>query len=575
MARLLAWATVVGPLLVVVSPWLAQTATYGIRDWDVETSHRYLQQLSLLHYGEAPFWNPYACGGFPAWGFIEGGTIVVSPWLPAYLTLPVRLALRVEVVGSGLLGALGAYAVAGRFTRSYAGRALVVALWAVDSRWALQAAAGHTWHLLYAWMPWCLYFFERSGERRARFRHTLALAVCFALLVYGGGIYPLPHVVVTLALYAGALAIAGRSLGPIRRLLLPGALGAMLAAPKLLPMLHEFARTPRLVESTEVTSAHVLWLAIAGREQTLRARLAVLPYGWHEYGMYVSLAGIVILVLAVAFVWGRRETILKGIGLLFLVLAMGSFGAAAPWTLVHAHVPFFASQHVPTRFLYPSLLLLAIVAGSGLGRLVSRRRWLDGVGAALVLALGVDLATVARQSMVESMRLTAPSITAGETFHHEQVAPFHYKPADFAVPMYLSMLGNAGVIECYGVPLLDRIGARSVTDPGFEGEVTVTPHADARVVEWSPNRAVFALGAVSAGSTLVYNMNYDDGWRSEQGDVLDVDGRVGVRLERPAERVTLTYRPRLLAPGIVLGLLGALACLVLGWRERRSRALGS
>ena len=66
-----------------------------------------LFRSSLLRYHELPGWNPYACGGYPAWGYIEGGTILVSPFLPAYLALPLALALRVEVLGSGLLGAAG------------------------------------------------------------------------------------------------------------------------------------------------------------------------------------------------------------------------------------------------------------------------------------------------------------------------------------------------------------------------------------------------------------------------------------------------------------------------------------
>jgi hypothetical protein len=564
-ARLLAWTTVVAPLVVVVWPWIARTDTYGLYDWDVETSHRYLAQLSLLRYGEGPFWNPYACGGFPAWSFIEGGTFVVSPWLPFYLALPVRLALRAEVIGSGLLGALGAYAAAGRFTRSQAGRALVAALWAVNSRWALQAAVGHTWHLLYAWMPWCLYLYERCGGRDAKVRHTIGLAACFALMLFGGGIYPLPHVVVVLGIYAGVLAVQSRSWKPMVRLVVPGALGAAIAAPKLLPMLHEFGRSPRLIESNEVTSARVLWLALAGREQTLRARLAVLPYGWHEYGIYVSLAGLVVLTLAAVLVWGRRETILKCIAGFFVLLGLGAFHPLAPWTLLHAYVPFFASQHVPSRFLYPAVLLLAIVAGSGLGRIACRGRWLDAGAAALVLLLAVDVAGVAQQSMIESMRLTVPPIEPAATFHHEKKAPFHYKPIDFAIPMYPAMLGNRGVIECYGTTPIDHVGARSVTDPAYTGEANVTPSGEARVIDWSPNHVTLALESAATGSTVVYNMNYDDGWTSDAGDVTEVDGRVAVQLARPASTVTFWYRPRLLVPGLLLAGLGLFACALLAW----------
>lgn len=607
-AALLGWATVVVPLFALAAPWLDVAGTFGIYDWDVETSHRYLTAVSLTRYGEAPFWNPYACGGFPAWGFIEGGTNLVSPWLPAYLLLPMSLAIRVEAIGSGLLGAAGAFMAAGRFTRSHAGRALVVALWAVNGRWALQAAAGHTWHLLYAWMPWCLYVFEggREAPTRAQAKHVVALAAIFALVLYGGGIYPLPHIVLAMGLYAAALSVADKSWAPLRLLGVAGAIGVLLAAPKLLPMLHELARSPRLIDSTEVTSARVLWLALAGDEQPLRAAPSglsgPLPYGWHEYGIYVSAAGLAALLFFAAMARGRREAIVAGIGALFVVLGFGAFGAFAPWTLLH-RLPLFASQHVPSRFFYPALLLLGCVAASGLGRVVARAkglsgakaRWVDAGAAALVLGLALHIAFVGRDAMAESMVFPLPPVPHDETFHHARLPPYHYKVMDPALPMYPAMLGNRGVLRCYGAPPTDRIGALAVKDPEYRGEAEIIGDDGARettgesaarsedgrrpdnpidervaVAEWSPNRAVVEVRETVAHAALVYNMNYDDGWTSDYGPVIDVAGRVGVRLSgSPPPRITFVYKPRLLGAGLVLGAVGILAvalCGVFAWK---------
>jgi len=575
-ARLLAWATVVGPLLLVVSPWLESASTYGTHDWDFETANRYLAKLSLLTYHQLPFWNPYVCGGLPAWGYVEGATTLVSPWLVPYLALPMPVALRVEAIGSGLLGAVGAYVLARRFTESYAGRALVVALWACNSRWALQAAVGHTWHMMYAWTPWCLYAFDRSLSPKARFVDVLGLAVCFALLLYGGAIYPLPHVVLALALYAGVLAIKERATRPLTRLLASGALGAALSAPKLLPMLREYARTPRIIESTELTRADLLWRALTSREQTLRTRLAPGDYGWHEYGIYIGIAGVLVVLVAAVVAWGPRETPLKIVGIVLVVLGLGSFHPAAPWALLHDHVPFFRSQHVPSRFLYPALLFLALVAASGLGRLVRSRAVLDAWLAAGVLALAVDVAIVARQPMVNALHLTPTPAAASPTFHHEQASPFRYDQSRSKTSTYLSMVGNEGVIACYGFPALDRVGAVSTSDARFRGEARVispgspgdSASVDARVADWTPNRVVLSVRA-PAGSTVVYNMNYDDGWTSGEGVVIDVDGAVGVRVNRPSDVVTLVYRPPWVVPGMLLA-LGACIASVLLWRRERS-----
>ena len=59
-------------------------------------------------------------------------------------------------------GALGAWRLASRFTESRAVRALFTVVTVVNSRWAMQIAAGHTWHLLYGLLPWMLYYFDRA-----------------------------------------------------------------------------------------------------------------------------------------------------------------------------------------------------------------------------------------------------------------------------------------------------------------------------------------------------------------------------------------------------------------------------
>jgi hypothetical protein len=577
LAAALAWITVAAVVLIVTSPWLSDLTTFGFHDWDVATSQRYLVKLSLLRYGEMPFWNPYACGGFPAWGYIEGGTTLVSPWLLHYLALPLSVALRVEVIGMGLLGALGAYAFTGRFTRSFAARALVVALWAVNGRWALQAAAGHTWHLAYAWMPWCFYFFERARERPLRFPYVFGLAACLAMLVYAGGVYPLPHTVLALVLYASALAILERSWLPVVRLAQAGILGFGLCAPKLLPMLVTFRRTPRFVDSVEKVDLGGLVTLLTSRDQKFHARPVVLPHGWHENGMYISAVGLVVLVAAVLLVWSRREVALKMVGLILVALGLGAFHPLAPWALLHAHAPFFRSQHVPIRFLYPALLLLAVVAAAGVGRIVSRRPWLDAAAALAVLVLAIDISSVARQPMTESMWMVAPSIPEGDPFHFEQEPPFQYVRKDWAGPMYLAMLGNRGVINCYGVPPFGERGARALTDPHYRGEAYVEAadgsavDVPARVVTWSPNRAVVELDAAVGDGFIVYNMNYDPGWESDAGPVVSRDDKVAVRIDGAKTRVTFRYRPPGLWVGLFLGGLSAAFCLFPFGRLRRAR----
>ncbi|MEP7121286.1 MAG: hypothetical protein ABJE95_10270 [Byssovorax sp.] len=588
-AALLAVSAMITTIALTVGPWFRDTHTFGFHDWDVQASHRHLVLLSLFRYHEFPSWNPFACGGFPAWGYVEADTIVVSPFLPAYLVLPLALAIRIEVLGMAAIGAAGAYAAASRFTRSHAARALTAVLWAANGRWALQAASGHTWHLAYAWLPWCLFFFERargatvdgrpagSNERKSTRILDYSLGgVGIAMLVYSGGIYPLPHTVLVLGVYALLLAALERSARPLVVLGVIGLLGVGLAAPKLLPLIDGFRKAPRLIESTETMDLGALWAMLTSRDQAFSSRPArVTPYGWHEWGIYVSVTGALVLVLGVAFVQGRRESALKGLGILLVALGFGAFHPEAPWTLLHKFSPVFQSQHVPSRFLYPAILILGLVAAAGIGRAISTRErtvpWLDAAAAVLVLGLGVDIGLVARKPMEQAMWMVPPDgIPQGKPFHFETEPPFQYKRRDWAGPMYLAMLGNTGVLNCYGAPPFDRRGAIATKDARYRGEVHLEGEGGghATLVEWSPNHVVIDVDGATPSSLLVYNMNFDEGWRADTGPIEPFENTLATRPRAGSSRVTFRYRPPYFLAGLLVG-AATLSGLALAHRRAR------
>src|SRR5262249_42846099 len=320
-AAVVAWTSIAVVIALVMAPWFKDLSTFGFHDWDVQTAQRFLAVSSLRTYHEFPGWNPYACGGFPAWAFVEAATPVSPPFSPIHPVLPLSVALRIEVLGMAILGAAGAYLAASRFTSSHAARALVAVLWAVNGRWALQTAAGHTWHLAFAWMPWCLYFFERARRPRPRALDLAGGGIAIAMLVYSGGIYPLPHTVLLLSVYALLLGFTERSIRPLATLAVLGLLGVALSAPKPFPLLDGFGKAPRLIESTEALSPGALLALLTSRDQGFGSRPAPVPaYGWHEWGMYISTAGALLLLLGVVFVPGRREAALKRAGVVFFVL---------------------------------------------------------------------------------------------------------------------------------------------------------------------------------------------------------------------------------------------------------------
>ena len=456
---------VVALALWIFAPFFRDTRTMGFQDWDVQAAYRYVTVLSLKDHGQLPWWNPWFCGGFPAWGYAEAATNLVSPFGVLYALFPFPLALRLEAVAATIAGVLTTYLLAGRFTSSPGWRAFVAAIVMLSSRWALQVSSGHMWHLAYAWMPLALYFFDRSvRERRAGF--AVAAGAAMALMIYLGGIYPFPHTALLLGVYALVLAIAGRELRPLGMLAVAGLAALGLSAPKLFPVLDTLARFPRYIDTHEPMTLSDLWVMLTARNQSFEGHplLAIsFRWAWWEWGMYIGVAGVVALVSGLLA--GRRPAVvaLRLAGLLCILLALGQ----SIWLDVHAR-PVFRSQHIPSRLLFPGVLCLALALVGGIEdrwrRFAEGRRWAEPVLLGLVSLYAFDLAHVARQATRAPFRLEVPKVERAAAFAQVGRQPYAYGKPSVADPrlrerydwpakiVYPTMLANEGLVRCYGVP---------------------------------------------------------------------------------------------------------------------------
>jgi hypothetical protein len=564
-------------LAAVLAPMLRDFSTYGFHDWDVETAYRHITTLSIKRYGELPFWHPFLCGGAPAWGYVEGATNLVSPYLPIYLLFDVRTAIRIEVVGGALIGLTGAYAFATRFTQSFALRALLAALFVLNGRWALQAAVGHTWHLQYGLMPWAFFFFERALEP-GKLRNAAYAGLAIALMVFWGGIYPLPHTALLLSGYALLLAVFRRDWRPIVVMAIAGPVAVLVSGPKLFAVLDHMQDVPRLIESKEVIGLSELLVMLTDPTQRYGSRPVRTPaYNWHEWGIYVGVGGVALLAAAVIFAHGKREYALKILGLLCLLLGFGAFRPSAPWALLH-QLPVFSSQHVPSRFHYPMLLLLGAAFVAMAGRYVDpairRRSWIDAALLVPVTLFALDLVRVSRVPFEQAFWMEQPAkIEERALFEHRTHPPVQYQRRDWAAPMLLSMMANTGVIKCYGIDTAFVPGAKALDAQDYPGPAHIEQGGGkAEVVEWSPNRARVRVSGATPGALVVYNMNYDRSWRANGEPALDFEGRVAHRLAPGETEVSFRYFPRVLWWSVPLSLIALAGCFVKREHVERLRA---
>jgi hypothetical protein len=577
-----------GGIALVVAPVFMTMDTYGVHDWDQMEAHRYLAVKTLKTFHQFPFWNPYSCGGHTWWGGLESGTNLVSPFLPVYLLFPLTMALRLEIVGCALLGAIGTWMLASRFTQSPPLRFLAAVAFAVDGRFSLQASVGHTWHLYYAWTPWALFFLDRaidmapSHKPGKPLRNVVLMGATLAMMVYTGAIYPLPQTIVVIALYAIMCAVIARSWRPIGLAVAGGLLSFAFAAPRLLPILDMLRRYPRFVDSMETIDVTGFVGVFTSKEAV---HPPVGPWGWHEFGIYIGWIPFLMMLFALVAAARARERALRFAGAICLILGLGRFNEHAPWAYVHDLVPIFASQHVPSRWFYPAVLVLVIAAAGIFERVLARqsRRTLLELALVFVAAYAaLDMGLEAQKPLVGAFARKLLPIEDAPSFHQEKVAGprLHYDIGDWAPPALPAMMANVGVIDCSTFPGLDTnyrdhnghlpgLGAIGKGDVGYRGEIFFADGPGTAMIEtWTPNAVVVHYSGARPGDPLVMNQNWDPGWSASEGGVIPWADMVATRVDAESGDVTFRYRPRFFLFGVFLG-LGAIAGLV--WLARRRR----
>jgi hypothetical protein len=569
-------------------PLLHDLGMYGAHDWDSMASTRHLVLRSVFDFGQFPFWDPYAGGGVPAWGSPEGGTIAFSPMLLVYRALPLWAAIRAEVILLAICGVWGMWVLAGKTTRDPSLRAFACVTGMLNTRWALQAASGHAWHLYYGLFPWCMVLgYDCVFAPHARTAGVVfRTAALLAFLVYCGGIYPLPHSVLALMLYIAVMSRALRTRVPLLRFAGAGILALFLAAPKLLPLVDTMRRFPRLVESRE-TIDPITYLRLFTARTSDRVSWPVPPldYGYHEYGIYLGIGGMAVLLYGLFRVNRFRveatsnEARAHRIALLTVGLGfLASSQLVGPWWLLHK-LPMFSSQHVPMRFMYPAVMCMVCVSVAGLASLSSSVLRLAPLG---VVAIALPIGLESRATLDSMFALRLPEHSSFRPFAQTRRGGVNYGPSQGRAALngpssLLPRLENQGVLDSMtfdmgGVRdreghLLARApfqGARGSDEPGYRGEAFVEGKGEVSIVFWSPNEVRLQVTGGDPGHTrVVLNQNWDAGWTSAGAPALEHENLVAADVGSGEATVTFCYRPRTFTLGCILAAIGLLLALML------------
>jgi hypothetical protein len=559
-------------------PWLASGARLGISDWDPILFQHASVIKSVYEYGGMPFWNPWYCGGDVLWQNPQAP--LLTPTYLFALAVPLAVAMKLNILVHYGAGFAGMHLLLTRIFRlSYAPAVLFLAsTFTLAGGAAFHLVVGHATFLPYFYLPWTLFFFLSALETGAM-RFVVGTAASIAVGIYAGGTHVVFMTAVGLGGFTIALATLRRDWRPLALLAASGGLAALLAAPKLIPLLR-FVATPNLVDiryfvpEPDRVTADMLQHLFTDAHQYPRLRFSGQLYGWHEYANYLGPLGP--LLIAASFVWilidrpARRSNAigvaLAATTLILFVLMLGEFASYAPYVLLR-RLPLMSQFRLPSRYTLVVTLFGVAMAAWVMGGLTpgdATDRRLRRFGGILLVLGAADLAYWNRVHFAGSF--TLPPLASSFRLLARPDAPAIDPHTDaFAgdSPMLRAMMErNQAVLQC-NEPL-QLAGAVQAGRPIVFAEGT----ARLSEIQFRPNRIRFAVLARDADRVFM-NQRYADGWRTSAG-ALEIDPASKLAFVRvppgAAVRVELLFSPPGLVSGLILLLIGLLSSAAI-WRR--------
>jgi hypothetical protein len=385
----------------------------------------------------------------------------------------------------------------------------------------------------------------------------------FALAIYEGGANPVPLMAV--AVLADSLPRLGRRrdrVALVRSLPLAGVVALMLAAPRLLAMHRVLGTGPAALPADGLTLDGLFdsWFAYSAPAAWDR------PYGWDEYAAHIGWIPVALMLggAAAAFVGspGRHRDRRVDDLALFAILLWLAFGTTPKVSLYAGlhRLPVYSQLRVPSRFMFPAVVALAMLAGHGLLFLRSRQpAWFPRLEWFVLVAVVCDLAVADAWAV------------RGATVPNEYVASMATGPA---ADHFTQAPGNGtddpanptrgqGAIECYHPQYAMEISSALVSGD-VEQQWVLPPEAGrVRAVAWTPNRIELDVQLVRP-ARLVVNQNDDPDWRASEGGRTSENGLLAVDLASGERRLMLSHRPYAFWPALLLATLGAVLAVWIG-----------
>lgn len=531
---------------------------------DNDSSFYYVESMrkAIQEYGVSPMWDPWHMGGMPLAG---NPNSVISPLYFPVLVHGTVAGLKISMILFHWIGFMSTWLLARKLRLANHASICAALIWSLSGLHAIQMQAGFLLSCHLHLMPlaaFCLLMAEND------YRWVVPPALCIALAFLGGSPYPVAIFLPLFVIFAVGGAIKKKSPRPLISFAVATLLSIPIAAIKLFPALswmHEHRRElGSLIEGYSISALghalldHRLNLQFPTPSMYSGGFFPGTTFYWApEYGMYM---GPLVLILALAGFMGSlsRKAEVTAAFAIFLLLCMGDYSIMPLSTWIKI-LPVYDGMRVVTRFRWPLVLMMSILAGAGAEVIVRKfpKRELALMALAILASLNLYIANfhLLRDAFPVPAEKVLPAVTNDTGLFYQRGRGRSYGPDGWVdqqrSKLYVAdnasfpfLLQNVGVVNGYE-PFDLTLYATGVESPSYHGEAFIFSAGqfiNPQIVSWTPNKVELRWPGGVEG-TLFLNQNYRKGWGVCDGSGLPMirSGLVAVHINERTKGVALCY----------------------------------
>ena len=536
------------------------------RDWNYFNALSLFIRSSILSFESFPIFDPWNCGGINL--LANPQNRLFSPTLLFDLALPPYWANLLPMIIYAVFGLLGMYRLLQYFKVNQT-PALIGAFLFINSSWfGLHYAEGHIPWGSTQLLPWIALATIQISQRKSQF----VMAGLMTLFLLDGNIYGFVFsLLLMISLLIFQIIPKSELIGLLKRpIFFLGCTGAALlaSAPKLYPVITEIGnRTPELDHIS--IPVKFLGLILFSPVQIIRWTFGPLVYQFHEYGCYIGITAVILLVLYFKEK-GRFSQNKKWIffSIFWFWVASGWFVDINPWNAVFQKIPLINNVHIQSRAFLLMWFPLCILLAKAIDAQYDPTRHRFKTPKLIILILLEFLIAKSIPFLGHATNNSPPlryqTIQNSEWKHTvpKSKKPYHY-------------FDGLGSKKCYE-PAAAETMVLDHQDPNYRGEAFLDAPGTARLISARPNQLKIEFKETVPDSLLTLNINASPHWRVAEGSVSVVKnntpentGLLTLKVEESGGTATLEFTPWYLQYTLFSLLAGLLGFLVL-YRYRRT-----